>query len=264
LILADGPVWGWASPGTLTVASVSVALLAGWTAIELRTRQPLVDLRLLRHRGVLAANATGLLVSIGFYPLMSLVVRYVQTPAATGYGFGASVVIAGLMLTPFSLASFAASRVVRPASKRVSPEWVVAASGVLLVAAVLMFLLARGSYWQIIVAMALLGFGVGCVFAINPLQIVVGVPAHETGSAMSFYQLVRTVGYSIASALSATALVLFISAGHGLPSDAGYSAAALISIAVLIAGLVLSAVFAVASRRQPDGPAAPSGLMNNG
>jgi MFS family permease len=256
LILAEGPAWGWASPGTLTVAVVSVALLAGWTAIELRTRQPLVDLRLLRHRRVLAANATGLLVSIGFYPLMSLVVRYVQAPAATGYGFGAPVVIAGLMLTPFSLASFAASRVVRPAGKRVSPEWVVAASGVLLVAAVLMFLLARGSYWQVIVAMTLLGFGVGCVFAINPLQIIAGVPAHETGSAMSFYQLVRTAGYSIASALSATALVLYIPAGRAFPSNAGYSTAALISVAVLLAGLGLSTAFAVTTRRPPDGPTA--------
>jgi MFS family permease len=126
-----------------------------------------------------------------------------------------------------------------------------------------MFLLARASYWQIIVAMALLGFGVGCVFAINPLQIVVGVPGHETGSAMSFYQLVRTVGYSIASALYATALVLYIPAGHTLPSDTGYSAA-LISVAVLIAGLFLSTVFAVASRRQPDGPVAPPDLMKNG
>jgi predicted MFS family arabinose efflux permease len=259
LILADGPAWGWASPATLIVAVVSVALLAGWTAVELRIRQPLVDLRLLRHRRVLAANAIGLLVSIGFYPLMSLVVRYVQTPPAAGYGFGAPVVVAGLMLTPFSLASFAAGRVVRPTSKRVSPEWVVAASGVPLVAAVLIFLLAHGAYWQIIVAMALLGFGVGCVFAINPLQIVAGVPAHETGSAMSFYQLVRTVGYTIASALSATALVLYIPAGHALPTNAGYSTAALISVAVLLAGLVLSTAFAVATHRQPDGPVA-SGL----
>jgi predicted MFS family arabinose efflux permease len=254
LILADGPAWGWASPATVAAAIVSVALLAGWTAVELRTRHPLVDLRLLRHRRVLAANAIGLLVSIGFYPLMSLVVRYVQTPAATGYGFGAPVVIAGLMLTPFSLASFAAGRVVRPASKRVSPEWVVAASGVPLVAAVLIFLLARGAYWQIIVAMAVLGFGVGCVFAINPLQIVAGVPAHETGSAMSFYQLVRTVGYSIASALSATALVLYIPAGHALPSNAGYTTAALISVAVLLAGLVLSTAFAIATHRGQGSP----------
>ena len=41
--------------------------------------------------------------------------------------------------------------------------------------------------------MALDGFGVGCVYAVNPLQITGGVPAAETGSAISFYQLVRTV-----------------------------------------------------------------------
>jgi predicted MFS family arabinose efflux permease len=249
LILAEGPAWGWASPITLTVAVVSAALLAGWVAVELRTHHPLVDLRLLRHRPVLAANATGLLVSIGFYPLISLVVRYVQTPVITGYGFSAPVVIAGLMLTPFSLASFAASRVARPAAKRFSPEWVVAVSGVVLIAAVLMFLLARSAYWQIIVSMALLGFGVGCVFAVNPLQIVAGVPEHETGSAMSFYQLVRTVGYSIASALSATALILYIPAGHTVPANAGYSAAALISVAVLLAELAASTAFALTTRR---------------
>jgi hypothetical protein len=30
------------------------------------------------------------------------------------------------------------------------------------------------------------GFGVGCVYAVNPLQITGGVPATETGSAMIF------------------------------------------------------------------------------
>ncbi|HEX6449705.1 MAG TPA: hypothetical protein VF060_09610 [Trebonia sp.] len=47
---------------------VSVALLTAWSAVELRIRHPLIDLRLWRYRPVLAANATGLLVSIGFYP----------------------------------------------------------------------------------------------------------------------------------------------------------------------------------------------------
>jgi hypothetical protein len=64
------------------------------------------------------------------------------------------------------------------------------------------------------------------------------VPADQTGSAISFYQLVRTVGYSIASALSATMLVLYLPAGRLIPSDAGYSAAAVISIVVLAAALV--------------------------
>ncbi len=67
------------------------------------------------------------------------------------------------------------------------------------------------------VAMALDGFGVGCVYAVNPLQITSSVPAAETGSAMSFYQLARTVAYSIASALSATLLVLSIPAATTCP-----------------------------------------------
>jgi hypothetical protein len=98
--------------------------------------------------------------------------------------------------------------------------------------------------------MALAGFGVGCVYAVNPLQITGGVPADQTGSAISFYQLVRTVAYSIASALSATVLVFYIPAGRLLPGDAGYSAAAVVSIVVLSAALAASVLFAMPSRAQ--------------
>ncbi len=252
LVVAEGPTWGWTTPLTLVLAVVSVLVLAGWALVELRSAHPLIDLRLLRHRSVLAANATGLLVSLGFYPLMSLVVRYVQTPQAVGYGLGAPVVIAGLMLTPFSAASFAASRVAKRAVKVISSEWVVTGSGVALIGGFVIFLLARGAYVEIVIAMAVEGFGVGCVFAVNPLQIVAGVPEAETGSAMSFYQLVRTVAYSLASALSATVLVASIHAGHNQPTDAGYSSAALISILVLVIGLVVSLAFALTSRARCD------------
>jgi MFS family permease len=251
LVLAEGPVWGWTAPASLGCASASVALLAGWVAAELRGRRPLIDLRLLRHRSVLAANVTAFFVAVGFYPLAPLVVRYVQTPPGAGYGFGATVVVAGLMLTPFSLASFAASRVAGPLARRTSAELVVAASCVLLIASVVLFLLARGAYWQIVVAMALDGFGVGCVYAVNPLQITGGVPAAETGSAISFYQLVRTVAYSLGSTLSATVLVLYLPRGRAFPADAGYSAAAVVCTAVLVVALVASALFALTGRKNP-------------
>jgi hypothetical protein len=97
--------------------------------------------------------------------------------------------------------------------------------------------------------MTLNGFGVGGVYAVNPLQITGGVPAAETGSAISFYQLNRTVAYSIASALSATVLILGTSPGHPAPAGAAYSAAALVSMAVLIAALLASSLFAVAAKR---------------
>ena len=254
LVLAEGPGWGWTSPITVGSGIASVALLAGWVAWELQARWPLIELRLLRRRPVVAANVTAFLVAVGFYPLAPLVVRFVQTPAAAGYGFGATVLAAGLMLAPFSLASFAASTVVTRAARRVSAELVVVIGCVALIASMVLFLVARDAYWQIVTAMALDGFGVGCVYAVNPLQITGSVPAAETGSAMSFYQLARTVAYSIASALSATLLVLSIPPGHHLPTNAGYSTAALVSTAVLAVALAASLLFALRPQNPSDTP----------
>jgi MFS family permease len=247
VVLAQGPGWGWGWGSILTVGCgiSSVAVLAAWAVWELRVRWPLIELRLLRHRPVLAANLTAFLVAVGFYPLGSLVVRFVQTPDSAGYGFGASVLVAGLMLTPFSLASFAASKAVSRASRRASPELIVVAGCIALIASMVLFLLARGAYWHIVIAMTVDGFGVGCIYAVNPLQITSGVPAAETGSAMSFYQLARTVAYALASALSATLLVLSVPRGHALPADAGYTTAALASTAILVAALVVSLLFAM-------------------
>jgi MFS family permease len=243
LVLASGAEWGWSSAATLASSAGSALLLAAWVVWELRARRPLIDLRLLRRRPVLAANVTAFGVAIGFYPLASLVVRYAATPPAAGYGFGASILVAAAMLTPFSLAA-----------QRTSAEFVVGASCVVLIASMVLFLLARGSYAGIVAAMAVDGFGVGCVFAVNPLQITGGVPADQTGSAISFYQLVRTVGYSIASALSATVLAVYVPAGGRVPADAGYSAAAAIATGVLAATLVVSGVFAARPGRAEPGP----------
>ena len=227
LVLAQGPAWGWTSAATLAGAVVSVALLAAWAGWELRARHPLIELRLLGRRTVLA----------------SLAVRFAQTPPAAGYGLGAPVVVAAAMLAPFSLASFAASRLAARATRRTSAEFVVAASFALLIVSMVLFLVARNSYPGLVVVMAACGLGVGSVYAVNPLQITAGVPAAETGSAISFYQLVRTVAYAIASALSATVLVESTPAGRRFPAGSGYSAAAVVCIAVLVVALAASVLF---------------------
>ena len=250
LVLSQGPAWGWTSAATLAGAVVSAALLAGWAGWELRARHPLIELRLLGRRAVLAANLTAFGIAIGFYPLASLAVRFAQTPPSAGYGLGAPVLVAAAMLTPFSLASFAASRFAARAARRTSAELVVAASCVLLIVSMVLFLLARDSYLGLVLIMAACGLGVGSAYAVNPLQITGSVPAAETGSAISFYQLVRTVAYAIASALSATLLVLSTPAGQPFPSDAGYSAAALVSIVVLVAALAASILFVMAGKKR--------------
>ena len=63
LALAQGPAWGWGSARTLGSGIGAVVMLTAWAGWELRARWPLIDLRLLRNRPVLAANdAAGLQV----------------------------------------------------------------------------------------------------------------------------------------------------------------------------------------------------------
>ena len=62
-------------------------------------------------RRVLTADVSGLLAGAGIYLLISLVTRLVQTPGSSGYGLGASIAVAGLVLLPFSVGSFVAAQV---------------------------------------------------------------------------------------------------------------------------------------------------------
>ncbi|MFF3574782.1 MFS transporter [Nocardia jiangxiensis] len=184
------------------------------------------------------------LVGAGIYPLLSLVVHYAQTPVAAGYGYGYSAALAGVMLVPYSVGSFVASRLAVRAMRRFSLEALTAASSVVLIAAMALFLTTRAHLVPLLVCMGLAGFGIGVVFAVNPAQIHRGVPPQETGSANSFYQVLRYVGYSVGSALSATLLVVHTPSGSNTPRENGYNAAAWTGIIALViavaAGLLLN------------------------
>ncbi|MDH6135627.1 putative MFS family arabinose efflux permease [Kitasatospora sp. MAA4] len=246
LVLSEGDVWGWSSQRLLGLAAGAIALAIWWVLHELRTSHPLVDLRLARHRVVLTADVTGLIAGIAMYLLMSLVTRFVQTPAVAGYGFGASIVVTGLVLLPFSVASVLASKLVPVLARRTSSALVLPVGCAISLLSMLAFAFARDSLWELFATMAIAGLGVGCTFAVMPGLIVSSVPAHETGSAISFNQVLRYVGYSTGSALSAAVLQAHTPAGRLLPTGSGYQSAALLGCAVWV---VTGAVTIVLLRR---------------
>ncbi|MEU2870458.1 MFS transporter [Streptomyces olivoreticuli] len=242
LVVSEGGAWGWTSPRLLGLTAASLASLAWWTVHELRTAHPLVDLRLVKDRTVLTADVTILIAGIGIYLLMSLVTRFAQTPATAGYGFGASVAVTGLILLPFSVASIASSKVVPVLTRHTSTRLVLPLGCAVALVSMLSFAFAHSGLWELFLAMGIAGLGVGCTFAVIPGIVVGSVPARETGSAISFNQVLRCVGYSTGSALSATVLQAHTSAGHTLPSGDGYLIAALIGCAIWVAAMMVAIV----------------------
>ncbi|SDL32243.1 MFS transporter [Nonomuraea jiangxiensis] len=243
LALSEGGRWGWTSPAVILVVAASLVTLAGWVLLESRRRHPLVDLRLLTRRGVLTADVIVLLAGVGMYVLISLTTRFVQTPSSTGYGLGATVVVAGLTLLPFSAASALATRLTRSVATTVSSSVVLATGAVLVLAASVLFACATTGMGEVLTVMALAGLGVGAIFAVLPGLIVGSVPAHETGSATSFHQVIRYVGYAVGSAMSGAVLEAATGPGQPFPVAAGYTHAALlgggVSVLTVVASIVL-------------------------
>ncbi len=239
LVLSEGGTWGWISPRVLALAAVAVLAAAGWVAWALRTPTPLVDLRLARGRSAATAHLASLLVGLTNYLLLSSATVFAQTPAASGYGLGASVVTAGLVLVPFSLASVAASRSARAVADRFGQQVAVPAGALVLAAGLGLYALTPSSLWALGGVMAVAGFGTGAVFALLPALVVAAVPPRETGSAMSLNQVLRYVGFATGSAATAAVLDATTTAGSASPSSSGYTVLGLAGLAVgLLTALV--------------------------
>ena len=100
LAVAQGNSWGWGSTRVIGLLVLSAVVLTAWVRIEARTREPLVDMQMMRRRGVWTTNLTALLVGFGMFGSFILIPQFVQASTAAGYGFGASVTGAGLIMLP--------------------------------------------------------------------------------------------------------------------------------------------------------------------
>jgi len=256
LAIAEGNTWGWSSGAILGLLAAAAVLLSLWVAQQLRARAPLVELRLLRHPAVLTGNTVGLVQGVAMYINISTVIAYVQTPSAAGYGFSASVVVAGLILVPFSIASLTASRALPRLARTIGERAILPLGALTVGAASAFFALFHSGLWEAFAMMAILGVGLGLSFAAIPGLIVRSVPSDETGSAMGFYQVVRYVGFSLGSALTAAVLAGHTPAGSQLPTESGYGLALWVAVGFCLAAAALAWV--LPERRRARAPRSAS------
>ncbi|MFI0467413.1 MFS transporter [Saccharopolyspora sp. 5N102] len=250
LVIAEPALWSDPLAGTGVLAAAA-AILAAWVAIELRAASPLVYLRLLGQGPVLRANLAMLIAGIGMYLLFSLLTRYVQTPEDAQYGFALPGVAAGAALIPFSLLGFVAGKIMPGLAGRIAERWTYAISVAAVLAATALFAAATGSLVAVLTAMAILGFGVGGVSAVMPELVLVDVPHAETASVLSINQIVRSIGFSMGSALAGFLLAAATPAESLLPTLDGYIFAALWALPPLAASALI-----VAGRQRANRPTA--------
>ena len=250
--LSQGDPWGWTSPVVATLAVVCPLLLVWWTIRTLRSDYPLVDLRLAGRPGAIAANVTGVTAGAAVYIMLTMVVVAVQAPTSTGFGLGAGLTIAGLMLVPYSVTTMVGGHAAHALSRRLSREIIMASGCAIYLVATLGLAVWHEYVWQLLLVMTLGGLGSGCTFGAMPGLIVRAVPAEETGSAMAFNHVLRFFGFSTGSALALALLEMF--AVDGRVTDRSFVAVALVDSAMWLAVSMLSLALAVHGARMARRP----------
>jgi MFS family permease len=240
IAIAEGSGWGWGATQTIGLFVVAVVFLGIWGAQQLRVPDPLVDLRLARIPAVLTADVCATVLGIAMYMYLSGVSEFVQAPSELGYGFGASVVVAGLCLVPFSVVGMLGAKMLPFSTRLVGARNLLPVGCLMVAAGGLVFAVFHTHLWSAFAMMAVLGLGYGLTYAAIPGIIVRAVPESETGSATGFYQVVRYIGFSLGSALAASVLASETPAGSQLPKLAGYTTVTWIGIVICVFAAVLA------------------------
>jgi EmrB/QacA subfamily drug resistance transporter len=266
LALSRAPESGWTSASVIGLFLGALVLLVAWVATELRADEPLIDMRMMRLRGVWTTNLAAMLFGAGQFGLFVFVPQFVQTPASAGYGFGAGVAGAGALLGPMLVTMFGAGIVSGRVEERFgSKPQLVTASG-LSVIAFTALALAHDEAWQVAAAGAVFGAGLGLALTSLTNLIVSNVPASQTGVASGMNANFRTIGGAIGAA-SMGSLVVANLQPSGVPVEAGYVNGFLLlagfSVAAVVAALIVPSVRRV-SRVAVDAAVAPSSALTKG
>jgi MFS family permease len=239
--VSEGANWGWTSTRVLGLFAAAAVLFAGWVAVELRARSPLVDVRLMRTPVVWWTNISALLFGFGMYSMMVVLPEFMEAPSGAGYGFGASVTDAGLAMLPATAAMIVVGMAIGPITAAVGSKVLLSAGGLIGGGGFAFLALAHDAAWEVYVATALAGLGMGLAFSAMTNLIVEAVPGTHTGVATGMNANIRTVGGAIGTQVVTAIITAGVVAG-ALPKERGY----VISFLVMAVGMLAAGVVALA------------------
>ncbi len=239
--VSEAPSWGWGSPRVIGLIVLALVLIVAWVAVEVRAKEPLIDMHMMRRRAVWTNNLVAFMFGMGMYAVIGFLPEFVQTPKSTGYGYGASIVQSGLFLLPLTVTMFIGGLLSGRIAATVGSKSAVIAGSIASTGAYLLLAFAHSQAWQIYLASTLLGIGLGLAFSAMSNLIVQAVPMAQTGVASGMNANIRTIGGAIGAAVMSTIVASQILA-DGYPAESDYTRG-FCFLAVMTVVAVVAAVF---------------------
>lgn len=207
LALTEGPLIGWGHPLVLGMFTLFIVAAAGFIAWELRTPQPMINLRLFRN------GAFSLNLLAGFVLFLGLSFNLLLTPLFFQLVYRFDLQTTGLMLMALPLALSLASPISGRLSDRIGPRLLTIA-GLVTIAVGLFgvsFTTPTTPPLQMLACLMLVGAGVGLFQSPNNSTVLGHTPPEALGVASGLLAVMRTLGQTagiaIAGAIWASAVL---------------------------------------------------------
>ena len=224
----------WMSPTILTLMAVSLALGLAFVWWLRMAREPFLPLTVLRNpvmRDGTAATSWTLGAVIGLTVYMPLYFQVVHKLSAAEAGLALIPLV--VMTTPGSMVSGRSMMHLR----RYKVSAIVGA--ILAIASVAVLIVWPGiPLYGVVIALTLIGFGVGTVYPVATVSIQNAVPAHQVGTATGAMNFFR----ALASTLAVAVMGAILLAGLGATPQRGTGVELLVETAGA-AGVDMTAVF---------------------
>jgi Na+/melibiose symporter-like transporter len=239
--ISEGPSRGWGTPDIAAAILVGAALLAWLVRVELRTAQPLLQLRLFGNRLFRSASLVLMVAMASFLGVLFVVPLFFQI------ALGLSALQSGLNTFPEAIGVMVgaqlASRLLYP---RVGPRRLMAVA--LVGVAASMLLMTRVGFgtnlWWMRLLMFVMGLAMSQVFISSQAAAFATVSSAETGYASSLFNSQRQLGSAVGVALLATVLAAVGTthavAGHPTADLTAYHAAFLTAAVVSLVAAALA------------------------
>ncbi len=262
--LMQGNDSGWGSFEVIGSLAGGIALLISFIAFELRTREPMLPMRLFSSRSFSAGSATNFLLSSALFGAVFFMAQFLQL------SLGEGPLDSGLMLLPWTACLFVVAPIAGAMVDRIGERPLIVL-GLTLQAIgfgwIALIATSGLAYWEMVPPLMFAGAGISMSIPGAQNAIVSAVGPADIGKASGTFTMMRQLGGVFGVSL---AVAVFSGAGSYASPEAfasGFSPALWVSAAFSLAGaLVAIAIPArravrptqIAERGAPTGSAAPS------
>ena len=240
IAISETTTWGWGSPKTLGLLAVGLIGGLAWVTVEVGSDEPLIDMTMMRIRGVWTTNLVAFLLGAGMYASFLVFPQFAELPKRTGFGFGASVVTAGLYLLPSALLMSVLGTFAGRVARRFGSKLALVVGSAITALSFAWLAVAHAHPYDMLISAALLGIGIGLAFSALGNLIVQAVPPEQTGVATGMNTVMRTLGGALGGQIVATFLANNVA--HGLPTVTGFTESFVLEAAFLVVAVVAATV----------------------